>query len=306
MEERIETPAVKRILMKAPAQSLELLTVPVERPNGSPPLLMLPGAFHGASAFAEHWMPHLAARGYLTYALSYRGHGGSGGSYAGASLQDYLVDVERAMTSFETRPILVGHSLGGYLAQHLVAKADYPGAVLVAPVPHRGMPFSLLAANALRHPLRLLRALVSGDMRPFAEGASMVRRNFFSSALSESDLLHYSGLLGGESLRAYSQLGPFGPFPDVTRCRTPMLVLAGAEDWAFTPRRLRRTAAVYGADFVEVEGSGHDIMLDVAWRAAADAVDRWVAQWATHPLRMAPQAADISRVFSLPRGPSSC
>lgn len=43
-----------------------------------PPLLFVHGAFCGAWIWNEHFLPHFADRGWEAYAVSLRGHGGSG------------------------------------------------------------------------------------------------------------------------------------------------------------------------------------------------------------------------------------
>jgi pimeloyl-ACP methyl ester carboxylesterase len=238
---------------------------------------MLPGAMHGAWCFAEHWMPYFAAHGIESWALSYRGHGLSEGSYARASLEDYLDDVREVLCSFPVRPILVGHSMGGFLIQHLLAANDYPAAVLVATVPHRGMPLPVLLGNSIRHPLRFARMLATRDMRPFFDTPAMVRTGLFTGAISEAELVRHFERFDGESLRVFMELGPFGRVPPRRRHRTPMLTIAGSEDVSQTPARLRRTASVIGSEYQTLEGSGHDVMLDVRWREGAEMIRKWLA-----------------------------
>lgn len=280
-------PAIHRV----PHERLELLCATPESPTGAP-LLFIHGAFHGAWCY-EHWLPFFAERGHAAWALSLRGHGESPGTYAGAGLRDYLADIEEAIARIGAPPVLVGHSMGGFLAQHLVARSAFPAAVLVATVPLGGLPWQVLLRNATHHPLRLLRAMASGDMHPFADTPAFIRDSFFTPALPEPDLLRHAARIHGESLRAFMQLGPFGKKPRAERCTTPTLVVAGALDPSMPPPRLAATVRAFRADLEVMEGCGHDLMLDVGWRETAERIHGWLAS------RLAPvQAPSLPRALA--------
>ncbi len=255
------------------AGHLELRTLPVATANGLPPLLFLPGAFHGAWAF-ERWLPYFADRGFSAWALSYRGHGASGGGYAGAALADYLADIQMAIASLGTSPVLIGHSMGGLLIQFLLSEHKFPASVLVAPVPHTGIPLTSILRLVLEHPVLLVRSLLAGDMKSLL--TVFARHDFFSARMPENERDRHTERMGGESLRAYLQMGPLGPRPVAIAGRTPVLVLAASEDRNFTPRRLAKTAAVWGGDLEVVAGSGHEVMLDMHWRDAAELIEKWI------------------------------
>lgn len=55
------------------------------------------------------------------------------------SLTDYVDDLQREVEQMETAPIILGHSLGGLLAQLLAARVPNAGVVLLSPAPSRGM-----------------------------------------------------------------------------------------------------------------------------------------------------------------------
>ena len=69
------------------------------------PLLFVHGAYGGAWEWDEHFLPYFAERGWVSHALSLRGHAGSDGgeSVRYARLRDYLADVEQVAASFRRR-----------------------------------------------------------------------------------------------------------------------------------------------------------------------------------------------------------
>src|SRR5688572_24036094 len=104
---------------------VEGLTVTVAEPpdaasvGARPPILLVHGMFGGAWYF-ERYQRFFAARGHATYALDLRGHGESRPveQLGRVSVRDYIADAMTAASSLD-RPIVIGHSMGGLLAQAL-------------------------------------------------------------------------------------------------------------------------------------------------------------------------------------------
>ena len=76
-----------------------------------------------AWCFAQNWQAAAAERGYSSYAMSLRGHGGSGGQtrLGRTTLRDYVHDVLQVISSLDQPPVLVAHSLGTLVAQRAAA-----------------------------------------------------------------------------------------------------------------------------------------------------------------------------------------
>ncbi|MBX0328481.1 alpha/beta hydrolase [Oscillochloris sp. ZM17-4] len=105
------------------------------------PILLIHGAWHGAWCW-EPAMADLAARGFVCHAVSLRGHGGSPRppGFARSTVVQYAGDVRAAIAAAGPRPLVVAHSLGGYLLQLIMTGAVGPapelaGAVLLCSSP---------------------------------------------------------------------------------------------------------------------------------------------------------------------------
>lgn len=235
------------------------------------PLLLLHGAWHGAWCW-EPAMAALARRGFEAHAVSVRGHGGSGPAGRRATVLSYLVDVRAALAAAGPRPVLVGHSSGGYVTQLLITGAAGPppelaGAVLLCSSPvdigayfsdrgRRGAPMPSLRGLIRREPEAVRFALLRPDV-PAAELEAVRLR-----LVAEPPLVTASSML----LR-----------PRPARSRTPTLVIAAERDTVFDVEAQRDTAAAYGAPLVVVPGAAHDLMLDPAWPTAAAAIEAFAA-----------------------------
>src|SRR5689334_18609316 len=83
------------------------------------PLLFVHGAWHAAWCWEEYFLNYFADRGYRASAVSLRGHGKSTTPkpLRSCSLADYVDDIESVVESLPVRPVLIGHSMGGFVVQ---------------------------------------------------------------------------------------------------------------------------------------------------------------------------------------------
>ena len=67
-------------------------------------------------------MPFFAENGWESFAVSMRGHGGSGPASSAASTMDEQIrDLASLVRTMRRAPILVAHSLGGVVAQRCLS-----------------------------------------------------------------------------------------------------------------------------------------------------------------------------------------
>jgi pimeloyl-ACP methyl ester carboxylesterase len=113
---------------------LERITVRPERLGHATPILMLHGMWHGAWCWAD-WQRSLADQGWESHAISLPGHGASPKrkSVRFSTMNDYLAVLAAEIRRFPTPPIVIGHSMGGALAQWYLKKIadDLPAVVMV-------------------------------------------------------------------------------------------------------------------------------------------------------------------------------
>jgi pimeloyl-ACP methyl ester carboxylesterase len=247
--------------------SLEVIHRPSATGATGAPLFFVHGSYHGAWCWEEHFLPYFAERGHDCHAVSLRGHGGSSGRdrLHDLTLDDYVADVVEAMSQIDGTPVLVGHSMGGAVAQ-LVAR-DHPevvaGLALLNSVPPAGLgPESLRLI--FRH-FRDLRAL-----RAFNKGAgAFPTRLFYSDALPEAERAAVAARVQPESDKVNYAVNkrvlaaPSAP-------PVPLLVLGSTADRVVSARSVQATAKAYGTEPVLLDGVGHLSMLDPQWRAVAD------------------------------------
>src|SRR5689334_10008510 len=106
-----------------------------KKTSAKPPVVMIHGAFCGGWAFEKFREPFEAA-GYAVHTPNLRHH--EAGKKPPAALgqvgmRDYASDIEAVVKGLDAPPVLVGHSLGGLLAQMVAAKVPVEALVLLAP-----------------------------------------------------------------------------------------------------------------------------------------------------------------------------
>ena len=239
-----------------------------------PALLFVHGAFHSARCWEHHFLPWFAARGREAHAVSLRGHGRSSGNLRveRPGLADYAADVETAMDRIGRPCVLVGHSMGGVIAQMVrIRRKDAVGAVLYASSPMRPA-LSVVARILKQRPVDFLRGQVLGDT---VAGRRAFTTFFFPPDLPAALRAQYVAELTDESPRALKEVFSRKP-PQTPDLETrPVLVIGGEHDWSIPMRDNRRLAKTFRAELKACPGA-HDMMLDPRWEASAMAIDAWL------------------------------
>ena len=259
------------------APRLELLKALPGEPSTRPPLLFLHGAFSGAWVWAEHFLPFFAGKGFDAYALSFRGHGRSAGrqDLSRFSLNDFVDDVRETMSALERPPVLIGHSMGGMVAQRCLGREKLAGLVLMSSVPPAGG----LGPNtrlALRDPELLLEFLNLASFAGRRTAAPRIRKMLLSDDLPPHQMDAYLARMQPESQRALSDLQVPSVWAGAGLYGVPTLVTGRAGDSLIPRAVLSETAWFHGAELQVLPGDAHATMLEGRWQESADVIADWL------------------------------
>jgi pimeloyl-ACP methyl ester carboxylesterase len=239
------------------------------------PVVFLHGSWHASWVWNE-WLPRFASAGYYPLAPDLRGHGKSEGSWKNARLADYVGDTIRLLGDLRRPPILIGHSFGGLIVQHLLARATYPAAVLIAPIPGRYPP-RVIGRVALRHPLVMARATLTRDLEPLVATPALVREALFTADTPDETVRACHARLTGASSLLFREMVQNTPDPPIPG--TPTALLAPAADRSFRPEMQRRLAEKLSAELFALEGAGHDAPLEPSAPEVIELVLGWLRAW---------------------------
>src|SRR4051812_1798748 len=235
-----------------------------------PPILFVHGFFGLAIAF-ERMMECLSAKGHRCVAIDLRGHGDSAlsGDLGKVSIHDYADDVDRVARLIGD-PVIVGHSMGGLVAQMVAERGVAKGIVLLSPAPPRGIP--VLSLKLAIHQAKYMPAILTS--RVVVPGRSDLRA-LVLNRVPEAERDALLDLLVPDSGRAALQMSVLGVPVDCDRVKAPALVIAGDADLFIPPSRGRRVAARYGAPFLLAHGRGHMLIIEPGYEELC----AWIADW---------------------------
>ncbi len=241
------------------------------------PLLFVHGILHAAWCWDEHFLDFFAARGYRAIAVSLRGHGKSPGGerLRWTRIQEYADDVAETVAQLPTQPVLVGHSMGGFVVQKYLERHATAGAILVAAAPPTGV-LRVTLYIARHYPVTFAKVNALLKLAPLVATPELSRDLFFSASMPDEQVNAYQQRLQDESYRAFLDMLALDLVKTRQVNRVPMLVLGAEHDILFPQRQIHRTAAVYGAEAEIFPDMAHDMMLEPGWQAVAERIDSWL------------------------------
>jgi len=199
---------------------------------------------------------------------------------AGTSIADYVEDIVAFVETLDTAPILVGHSLGGVVAQKVAARGLARAIVLLNSSVSWGILPTTDQERALGKMFMAAGSFWEGTLLPDFD--TMVK--FGLNKLDSTEQHRVFDRLVPESGRVMFELF-FWIFDenqttkinyDSVTC--PVLVVSGSDDLAIPPSTARLIAERYGsrATFHEAEGFGHYLTLEPEWKKVAEFCSNWM------------------------------
>jgi pimeloyl-ACP methyl ester carboxylesterase len=191
--------------------------------------------------------------------------------------EDYVQDVVEIAAGIERehqqQPVVIGHSMGGLLAQALAARGKVQAAVFISPSPPAGVrTFASSAWWATMAVGRVLGAVPSAILPARATTHSIV----FNRVPQGEREAAFGGMVH-ESGRAFMDLERFAI--DEQQVRVPVLTVAAGQDRLVPASLVRRTAQKYaavGGELIEYASHGHWLYAEPGWEKPATEIHDWL------------------------------
>jgi pimeloyl-ACP methyl ester carboxylesterase len=257
---------------------LEVIEKGPGRDSAKPPVLFVHGAWHGAWYWDEYFLDFFAEKGYRSLAVSLRSHGKSAEPKRNhfCSIADYVDDVASVANDLPTPPIVVGHSLGGFVVQKYLESHDAPAAVLLASAPSSGITKFMLRLGK-RHPWHTARTLLTTkSLHGMGGTPTLAREHFYSRITPEADVVRYTAQLGEEYAGRWFFDMLFLNLPRPDRVDTPILVLGAEDDVCFTQQEVHDTARAFRTTAEIFPKMGHNMMVEPQWALVAERIHAWL------------------------------
>ena len=255
---------------------LEIISkYPVESRHPTP-LLFIHGTLHTATCWEVHFLDYFAQHGFASHALNLRGHGNSEGreKLRWTRIADFVEDVSNAVQQLPSPPILIGHSMGGFIIQKYLEDHDAPAAVLLSsPSPAGLLPTAIRTAR--RQPWIFAKVNMTMSLLPLIATPQLVGEAFFSNDLPEELLVKYWKQTQDDSFMAFLDMVALD-LPKPEKVKTPVLVLGAARDNMIAPHEIEVTARAYNTHAQVIPDVPHNSMLDPRWESVADRILTWL------------------------------
>ena len=250
------------------------------------PIVFIHGMFMTSLCW-EHWLARFEASGRVVSAPEWPGRTASVDELRAAhpdpelgnlGLVDVVESYSEIIEAMPETPVLIGHSMGGLVAQLLLAKGLGVAAVAIDSAPPQGVfsaEWSFLKSNWPmitpfhdKHDPRMI---------PFKDFAYS-----FGNTLSESEQrAFYDRYAVPESRQVPEQSLTSVAHVDFAARHAPLLLIAGGSDHIIPAGLNKANAEKYRnsdsvTDFHEFEGRDHLTIVEAGWETVADFVANWI------------------------------
>lgn len=243
-------------------------------------------AIHGMWATSKRWdnfKRFFEKKGFRFFAPSlpyhYEGNEHLGSVLGGASIRFYVANVlrrvRRVKKIFPGPIVLIGHSMGGLIAQKVAEMEDVSALVLINSAPPRGVSLHTdprYKRDIARYFLKILFS------RPFKPSYELACRYIMNNMPPQDWPQLYEGFVY-ESGRAAREI-LFGKIVvDETKVECPVRVVAGMKDMIIRPRVSFDLAEKYGThSFCDLHPTdrGHWPQTEPGWEEEAESLRFWL------------------------------
>lgn len=204
---------------------------------------------------------------------------------ANVGIDDITSHMAEIIDGLDAKPVIVGHSFGGLIAEKLLGEGYGAAAVAIDPAQIKGvlpLPLAQLRAGlpALGNPANRHKA-VSLTSKEFRFGFGNALTQAESDALFERWTIPSPARPLFEAAVANFSLHSPAKVDTKNEERGPLLLVSGTEDHTVPDKVTRSTLKQYRdstavTELKQFEGRGHSLTIDKGWEDVASAVLRWL------------------------------
>jgi pimeloyl-ACP methyl ester carboxylesterase len=195
------------------------------------------------------------------------------------SLLDYAEDLELEIKKLDEKPILIGHSMGGLLAQILASRELAEAVVLIAPASPAGIVairWSVLKSfrevlfrwGFWKNPHKIsyeMAVYAMMEKLPEKERRYIYNRGVWESGRAATEI-------------AFWFVGVRGAQVDPSKLTCPSLIISGSEDNITPAKVVKKVAEKYEpfSTYMEIGGHAHWLIREPGWEKVAAYVHAWL------------------------------
>lgn len=251
------------------------------------PLLFVHGS-SGGSWIWVNFLKHFSSRGWLCYALNLRGH------YLSQPVEDwgkvgvtsYLQDIDKVVQRIGKDLVLIGHSMGGVLAQkHAESKNPFK-LILLHTAPPRKVIERIDFDAFLKRGREKGRILGQKVLKSNGDPKKLLGYMFDPGNVDPEILEIAQQKMGEESSRAIREMKDVDVDAEKIKCPVYVLGFTLGKIGLNYPVNLSEELALYyqARDFRVIEPGGHMFMLEKNWKDFAHLIEKWILDQRSTPV----------------------
>ena len=269
-----------------PSSTLAQNAKNAEQKPKQPVIVMIHGMFVGPWCW-DSYRSYFEQRGYRVITPTLRYHDRPLSSppdprMMEAGVRDYVADVEKVIRALDQKPIVIGHSMGGLIAQILASKGLAKSTVLIAPAVPRGInPISWTGIKSFWM-----------NRQRFGHWREPLRPTFDGAVYSSLYLLPPD-----EQKKVFEKFTYESPqaaweisfwyfdrqkvtYVDESKVACPVLTIVGAQDRLTPPAVARKINDKYKdvSTYREFERHSHFIIAEPGWEEVAKSIEAWIVE----------------------------
>lgn len=264
-----------------------------------PDIVFIHGLFMNPKSWAG-WVAWFSERGYRCHAPAWPGHTGEPAALR-ASPPEVLrtltlgevVEAHRAfVATLDGKPIVIGHSMGGLIAQRLLGEDRVAAAVAIDPAPPRGI--FTLSWSFLRANLPVINPLAGN--RPYQFSLAGFHYAFCNTLTLDETRPIFEAFVVPEARNVARSSTGRDAAVDFARPHAPLLIIAGERDHIVPWRLNRKNFRAYRdagsvRKFHVMPGRDHFLCGRHDWREVAEVAEGFLRE---HGVRALPQRSTAS------------
>jgi pimeloyl-ACP methyl ester carboxylesterase len=285
---------MQRFIKKIFFTSLSILLLTItsfsqseKRNHNSEPktIVLIHGLFQNSHSWAK-WKVYFEEKGFKVYSPSYPYHEGDP-KFLNSNVDPKLINLDFKqvldyMTAFvdslPEKPIIIGHSIGGLVAQKLVEAQKASMAIALAPANPRGI--SVLDWKYIRSNFRMVNPFKRRD-RICTPPMKWFRYTFFNTISDSLAQIAHNNYFVPESRIIARSSTKKGLEIDFSKPHVPMLFVSGENDNDLPPSLILKNYLAYHdknsvKSYYEFPKKSHYIVSEPGWEEVADYVHKWI------------------------------
>ena len=257
--------------------SLNILhRAPAQTSVDKPPVLLVHGAWHGAWCWEGNYLNYFSEAGHETWALDLRGHGESLNPkpLRLTTIGDFVKDVAAVISHMPAPPIVIGHSMGGFICQHLLNKqVNVKGFGFLASLPHYGVS----AATMKVHPLKALSTTFTWSLYAMVSNPEHAKHMFLEPDANQETIDRLIENLSDEAYFAFLGMLAFAlPKAPKNPSAYPMCLVGGGADTIVAVKHQIKLAERLNIEPHILADQPHNLMMSKQWQASAEIFLNWI------------------------------